>query len=121
MPIMDSLSKIGRYLEDGASNVAIKSGNLIETTKLNIAISSEDKMINEIYQDIGRKIYRDYKENKISDKRLIDKCEEISKIEKDIAAIKRKILKINEKKLCKKCGAEMERRATFCPKCGKEQ
>lgn len=121
MPIKDSLFKIGKYLEDGASNVAVKSGNLIELSKLNLAISSEEKMIDEIYIKIGKKIYKDYKENKLSDKNLVDKCEEIDEIKKDIAAIEKKILKIKEKKLCKKCGAEMDKRAEFCPKCGKEQ
>lgn len=121
MPIKDNLSKFGKYLEDGASNVAQKTGTLYEISKLNIAISQEEKMIDDICIKIGRKIYKDYKEKKISDKSLIDKCEEIEQIEKDIASLKKKVLKLKDKKLCKKCGTEMERKATFCPKCGKEQ
>lgn len=121
MALKDNLLKIGKYLEEGASNVAVKSGNLIEISKLNIAISSEEKMIEEIYIKIGKKIYKDFKEGKLNDKRLMDKCKEISEIEKDIASLKKKILKVKDMKTCKNCGAEMEKKAGFCPKCGKEQ
>lgn len=118
---MDSLSKMGKYLENGFSNVAYKSENLIEVSKLNMAISSEEKMIDDICTKIGKKIYKDYKEKKLNDKSLISKCEEIEAIEKDVNVLKKKLLKLKDKKCCKKCGAEMDRRDTFCPKCGREQ
>jgi flagellar motility protein MotE (MotC chaperone) len=121
VPLKDSLSKIGKYLEDGVSNVAYKSENFVEVSKINMAISSEEKMIEDIYKKIGRKIYKDYKEKKVNDKSLIDKCEEIETIEKDINALNKKLLKLKDKKCCKKCGAEMDKTAVFCPKCGREQ
>lgn len=121
MPLKDRLSKIGKYLEDGVSNVAYKSENLIEVSKLNMAISSEEKMVDDICRKIGKKIYNDYKEKKVTDKSLINKCEEIEAIEKDINALKKKLMKLKDKKACKKCGSEMDRGASFCPKCGKEQ
>ncbi|ERI95206.1 hypothetical protein HMPREF1982_00431 [Clostridiales bacterium oral taxon 876 str. F0540] len=121
MALKDNLSKIGKYIEEGVSNVAYKSENLIEISKLNMAISSEEKMIDDIYIKIGQKVYKDYKENKVIDKSLKDKCEEIVEIEKDVNSLKKKLLKIKDKKACKKCGTEMDRDAEFCPKCGKEQ
>lgn len=121
MAIKNGLSKIGKLLEDGFSDIAYKSENFVEVSKLNMAISSEEKMIDDIYVKIGRKVYKDYKEKKINDKALIDKCEEIEAIEKDVNILKKKLLKLKDKKVCKKCGTEMERGAVFCPKCGKEQ
>lgn len=121
MPFKDSLSKIGKYLEDGVSNVAYKSENLVEISKLNLALSSDEKLIDEIYLKIGKKIYKDYLDSKILDKSLIDKCTEIETINKDISIINKKILKLKDKKQCKKCGAAMGKEADFCPKCGKEQ
>jgi Zn finger protein HypA/HybF involved in hydrogenase expression len=121
MPFKDSLLKIGKYLEDGASNVAYKSENLIEISKLNLALSSDEKLIDEIYLKLGKRIYKDYLDNKIIDKGLKDKCLEIETINKDIEGINKKILKYKNKKQCKKCGTAMEKEAEFCPKCGKEQ
>lgn len=121
MAIKDNLLKIGKYLEVGASSVAVKSGTMIETTKLSMEISANEKAIRELYEKIGERVYRDYTENKISDKHLISKCEEIDHYQKEINSIKKQILKVNDKKCCKKCGAEMDKRAMFCPKCGKEQ
>lgn len=121
MSFKNNLSKIGKYLEDGVSNVAYKSENFIEVSKLNMAISSEEKMVEDIYKTIGKKIYKDYTEKKISDKSIIDKCEEIKEIEKDITVLKKKLLKLKDKKSCKKCGAEMDKWASYCPKCGREQ
>jgi ribosomal protein L40E len=119
--LKNNLSKIGKLLEDGFSDIAYKSENFVEVSKLNMAISSEEKMVEDIYAKIGKKIYEDYKEKKISDKGLIDKCEEIDEIQKDINSLRKKLLKLKDKKACKKCGAEMDRGAVFCPKCGKEQ
>lgn len=121
MPIKDSITKIGKYLENGAQNISYKSGQVFEISKLNMAISSEEKAMEEIYEQIGKKIYKDYKDSKPMDKSLVAKCEQIARIERDIAAMKKKVLKLKDKKLCKKCGYEMERNASFCPKCGKEQ
>lgn len=121
MPIKDSLYKIGKYLETGASSVAIKSGTLIESSKLTMEISTHEKMVKEVYEKIGEKVYKDYKENKLADKNLVDKCEEIDHIKRNINALKKKMLKVNDKKACKKCGAEMDKKATYCPRCGKEQ
>jgi ArsR family metal-binding transcriptional regulator len=121
MPIKDSLSKIGKYIEDGVSNVAYKSENLVGISKLNMAISSDEKKINEIYIKIGEKIYKDYKDGKINDKGIKDKCEEIESIEKDIENLKKKMLKLKEKKLCKVCNTEMYKDDIYCPKCGREQ
>ncbi|SKA88896.1 zinc-ribbon domain-containing protein [Clostridium sp. USBA 49] len=119
--IKDNLSKIGKYIEDGASNAALKSSNFVEISKLNIAISSKEKRIQEIYIKIGEKIYKDFKEGKINNKNIIDKCKEIEEIEKEISSLKKKILKIKDKKNCKNCGLEIDKNAEFCPKCGKEQ
>lgn len=121
MAIKDNILKIPKYVGEGAEAVAKKSEEIIEVSKLNIAISSEQNMIKEIYEKIGRKIYKKYRENKTIDKELIEKCEQISEIEKDIEDIKKKILKIKSRKQCKYCDCSMEKSAAFCPKCGKEQ
>lgn len=121
MPIKDSITKIGKYLENGAQNIGYKSGQILEVSKINMTISSKEKEIEEIYIEMGKKLYKDYKADKLLDKSLAEKCEEIAKIERNIASMKKKVLKLKDKKLCKKCGYEMERNAAFCPKCGKEQ
>jgi lipopolysaccharide biosynthesis regulator YciM len=121
MPIKDSITKIGKYLENGAQNIGYKSGQIFEVSKINMGIASKEKAIEEIYMEIGRKLYKDYKANKLMDKSLTEKCEEITRMERSIASMKKKVLKLKDKKLCKKCGYEMERNASFCPKCGKEQ
>ncbi|MFL0270052.1 zinc-ribbon domain-containing protein [Candidatus Clostridium radicumherbarum] len=121
MAFKDNLFKIGKCLEDGVSNVAYKSENLIEISKLNMSVSSNEKHIDEIYLKIGKKIYKEYADDKVSDSSLIEKCKEIDSINKDIESIKKKILKLKNRKLCKKCGAAMEKEDEFCPKCGKQQ
>lgn len=121
MALKDNLSRLGKYLEDGVSTVAYKSENILEISKLNLTISSQEKLVDEIYTKIGKKIYKDYKENKVGEKGLIDKCEEIDVLSEDIEKIKKKILKLRDKKICKKCSAEMDKQAEYCPKCGKQQ
>lgn len=121
MPFKDSLSKLSEYLETGAGNVAKKSGELIEVSKINMEISSEEKKAYELYAKIGKKIYKRYIEGMEVDKDFISKCKEIEDIEKDIKELKERKLRAKEMKNCRHCYCEMKAEDNYCPRCGKKQ
>jgi hypothetical protein len=108
-------------MEEGAESVAKKSSELIEVSKINLEISSEEKKAYELYAKIGRKIYKRYMEGKEIDKDLISKCKEIEDIESDIKELEEKRLRAKEMKNCKHCYCEMKAEDSYCPRCGKKQ
>jgi len=99
-----------------AKNVAQKSGELVEITKLNLSISSEQDKINKVYAEIGALVYKSFKEGQETE--FVQQCEAIKASEAVIAETKAKILELKNSKTCAQCGAEVTKEVSFCPKCG---
>ena len=79
--------------------------------------------INDIYEEIGKKVYEKHvREENIDIKAdLQEECAKIDSLSKEIEDSRLEILKLNQKRLCAKCSAEIEKGALFCPKCGEKQ
>ena len=79
--------------------------------------------IKDLYEEIGRKVYENHvREENIDIKDLInDDCSKIDMLSKEIEDSRKEILILNNKKMCKKCFAEIEKDAMFCSKCGEKQ
>jgi ribosomal protein L40E len=121
MALIDKLSKIAKSVGDEAVNAAKKSGELIEITKLNHAISNEEDKINAILPKMGNISYQKFKKGESIDPDLVNYCNKIEEINSTIAALKQKILEIKSIRVCQTCESELGLDVTFCPKCGAKQ
>jgi NADH pyrophosphatase NudC (nudix superfamily) len=115
MPFFDNLSK---KVSDAAKTAAKKSGDLVEVTKLNRAISTEEEKARGIYLDIGKTVFTMFQNGQISDDNLMAFCRQIAEINNNIELIKEKILDIKDLNICPTCKHEVEQGTLFCPKCG---
>ncbi|KPU45106.1 double zinc ribbon [Oxobacter pfennigii] len=134
MSFLDNLTK---KVGDAAKVAAKRSEGFMETTKLNMAISSDEGRIKAIYNQLGELTYNKFKAGEISDGELAALCLQIREIENNIAELKEKIEEIRltkdhetaessytppasaeEKKFCSSCGAEVSAGAKFCSSCG---
>ena len=111
-------SKISGYIKDGASKAKKKSVNIIETSKLNIEISSLNKSIRGLYEEIGEGLYKKYLSGKGIDDSFKDYCKEIQSLSKKMGSLRRKILKSKDMCACKFCGTTIAKASSFCPSCG---
>ncbi|HOJ11288.1 MAG TPA: zinc ribbon domain-containing protein [Clostridiales bacterium] len=118
---MAIFENIGKKVTEAAQVAAKKSGELVEVTKLNMNISSEEDRIQKLYEQIGREIYKYFTSEKDIPEELKDVCAEIRSREETIKGIKARILEIKNLQECNACGAELERNIAFCPKCGAKQ
>lgn len=86
-------------------------------------ITENKGKIKDLYGEIGRKIYENYvREENLDIKEFISNdCSKIDVLSKEIEDARKEILVLNNKKMCKKCFAEIERDSMFCPKCGERQ
>lgn len=109
MAFIDDLKKFGK-------NVAQKSSDMVETTKLNMSITQEREKINKLYNEIGAAVYEQYKLG--NDLGLGDKCMQIAEHEAKIEEYQAKILEIKNAMKCPGCGAEVSAETTFCANCG---
>ena len=70
-----------------------KAKDLSEITKLNMAVSESETKINEIYSEIGYKVYCAYRENPLEE--VKDEIGQIRELEEAMEASKLQIQAIN--------------------------
>lgn len=121
MPIHYNFTKIKDSIENNANSAVKKTSEFIEISKLNIDISCEEKKIEALYAKIGEKIYNQYMKDKFVGDNLKKYCKEIDEIKDEILSLKKKILKVQSKKICPLCGNELKSNAIYCEHCGFKQ
>jgi Zn finger protein HypA/HybF involved in hydrogenase expression len=116
--LMAFLGNIGKKVGEAAQAAARKSSEIVEITKLNANISSEEDKIQKLYIQIGKAVYGEFVspgEIKEDFKAL---CSQIAEHEQNIKALREKISEVKGIRQCINCGAELERSQIYCPKCG---
>ncbi len=109
MAFMDDLKKFGK-------NVAQKSSDMVETTKINMSISQEKDKVNKIFYEMGAAVYEQYKAG--NDVGLGEQCMQVAEMEAKIAELQAKIMEIKNTAKCPGCGAEVSAETVFCANCG---
>lgn len=118
MSVFDNITK---RVTDTAKAAAKKSGSMVEVTRLNINIGAEEEKIKKIYTEMGKMLYDDYSEGKITGDEIAGLCGKIDAINGSIEDMKEKILELRNVKACQGCGLELEMEMDFCYKCGRKQ
>ena len=111
------------FFSDLGRKTSETTGKIAKETKLKIKINENKGKITDIYEEIGKKVYEKHiREENIDIKvDLEEECSKIDELSQEIEEARLEILKLNQKRLCSKCGAEIEKGAAFCPKCGEKQ
>ncbi len=78
-----------------------KAKDLSEITKLNMAVSESETKINEIYSEIGYKVYCAYRENPLEE--VKEETGQIRELEEAMEACKLQIQAINAMNSCPRC------------------
>ena len=113
---MDFFDKVGEAITSTSKDVVKKAKDLAETTNLNVQISSQEKIINTAYTEIGKVYYEEHKNE--TDALYIAQFDTIREASEKIAQLKADLTKIKGIKFCATCGAELCGDAAFCSGCG---
>ena len=112
------MSDIRETLTNFTKNVTKTSGDLLKTTKLSMAVSSEQTALKALYHEIGKKVHEIYQYGGTLGKFFDEKYLELEACERKINELKEQIAQIKGVRECSKCGKTVERVSEFCPKCG---
>jgi rRNA maturation endonuclease Nob1 len=115
---MAFLENLGKKVGEAAQAAAKKSNEIVETTKLNSNINSEEDKIQKLYVQLGKAVYERFTQSGAAEDYALEACQAIVEHQKNITALREKIAEIKGIKSCINCGAEMERNQVFCAKCG---
>ena len=93
MSFKDAISKLGDAVKKTADNIAEKSSDMVEISKLNKSIREEEDKISKSLMDIGKNVYQSY----VSGKEAVDlksTCDSITQMHKKLNSLKEQIEKI---------------------------
>lgn len=120
---MEFFDKIGKKASEAYKITADKTGKIAKETKNRLKIGELKTQINEIYGEIGKKVYEKHtREEDIDIKQdLEEQCIKIDALSDEIDELLKECLTLKNKKQCPKCYKEIEKEDKFCPNCGKKQ
>lgn len=120
---MGFFDNLGKKASKAYDVTAEKTGKLAKEAKLRMKINENKSDINDIYKEIGRKIYEKHvrEENIDIKSELEEECTKIDVLSAEIETCLKSILELKDKKQCEQCHAEIDLNNNFCPKCGAEQ
>ncbi|MDR1209727.1 MAG: zinc ribbon domain-containing protein [Clostridiales bacterium] len=114
------MDDIKSTITDLAGNVAKTSSRFLKSTKLSMALSSEEQKLKNLYIEIGKKVHEIYTYGG-SLGGVFDECyARLRELDTRIKDIKREIAESRGLTACPKCGARVDRDSDFCPKCGSQ-
>ncbi|MHB1392121.1 MAG: hypothetical protein ACYCYE_03415 [Clostridia bacterium] len=117
---MDLLNDIGKKITETAKTVTRKSEDIVEVTKLNLTIGSEEDKIKRMLYEIGSELYRNFTDGKPIENYFDSKCNEVKQIEENIKTLKERILLLKGNKTCKTCNSVVDLEVNYCPNCGEK-
>lgn len=120
---MEFFDKLGKKATEAYKVTADKTGKIAKETKLKFKISELKTQINDIYEQIGKKVYEKHvREEEICIKKdLEEQCTKIDVLSDEIDGLLKECLALKDKKQCPKCYKEIEKDDKFCPSCGEKQ
>lgn len=119
---MDFFDKLGKKATEAYKVTADKTGKIAKETKLKFKIGELKSKIEDIYEEIGRKVYEKHvQKEEISANDLLEECKQIDEMSNEIEKIRQECLELKDKKQCPKCFKEIDKNMKFCPECGAKQ
>lgn len=120
---MEFFDKLTKKASETYKGAAEKTGKIAKEAKLKLKISDNKSKINDIYEEIGKKVYQKHSSNEdlCIKQDLEEECARIDELSAEIEGYHKEILELSNEKACTNCGEHMSKDAKFCPKCGTEQ
>ncbi len=114
------VNKISKKAVDTYQMASKATGKFAKEVKLKAKMSENKAKIQELYEDIGKKVYENYvlKQEVNVSQDLINTCSTIDILADEIDDIRMELLKLKDMKQCPNCHYEIYYDFNFCPNCG---
>lgn len=120
---MDLLKKITKKAKETYGAASKKTGEIAKEAKLRMKMNENKAEINDLYQEIGKKVYEKHVLLEEIDIKvdLEEECTKIDILSAEIETYLNQIRELKDKKQCQKCFNEIDLEAKFCNHCGAKQ
>ncbi len=115
----DFFGDLGKNISKYTQRAVTRTGNLVETAKINAQISAEEKEIDKLMRKIGEAVYREKTgKAEMSEKSLEEIIDEINKHKEQAAEYKQNLARVRGMRICTSCGELIPKDVAYCPHCG---
>ncbi len=122
---MDFLDKLGKKASETYKFTAEKTSKIAKEAKIKMTMNENKSKIEELYVEIGKKMYEHHVNPKTIDidmeSVLEDYCIQIDELCDRIEDERKELLSLKDKKQCPNCFSEIELSYKYCPNCGDKQ
>ncbi len=120
---MDFFDKLGKKASETYKVTAEKTSKIAKEAKLKMKMNENKSNIEDIYKEIGKKVYEKHvrEENIDIKKDLEEECTKIDVLSAEIETYLKECLELKDLRQCKNCSSKIEKDAKFCPECGEKQ
>ena len=123
---MEFFDKLGKKATEAYKITADKTGKIAKETKLKLKISELRRNVEDVYEEIGKKVYESHIREEDFAKEEIKQeieglCVKIDVLSDEIEDLLEQCLELRDKKQCKNCFVEMDKEYKYCPNCGVKQ
>ena len=120
---MDFFDKLGKKASETYKVTAEKTSKIAKEAKLKMKMNENKSNIEDIYKEIGKKVYEKHvREEDIDIKKdLEEECTKIDVLSAEIETYLKQCLELKDLRQCKNCSSKIEKDAKFCPECGEKQ
>ena len=115
----DFFGDLGKSITKATQKAAMRTGSLIESTKINAMITAESKSIEKLYLELGELIYERFQDSPVMEDSAVRAiADELDTHLEKISSYRSELAEVRGMKVCPSCGEIIEKNALFCPKCG---
>ena len=120
---MEFFDKLCKKASEAYKVTADKTGKIAKEAKLKMKMADLKGQANDIYMEIGKKVYEKHVKEETLDikKELEEECTKLDVISDEIDSILKECIDLKDKKVCQKCYSQIEKNMKFCPECGAKQ
>ena len=120
---MDFLNKLTKKAKETYGAASKKTGEIAQEAKLKMKMNENKAEIKDLYQEIGKKVYKKHTLSEGIDIKvdLEEECTKIDILSAEIETCLNKIRELKDKKQCPNCFNEIDLESRFCNHCGEKQ
>ena len=120
---MDFFNKLTQKAKATYGAASKKTGEIAKEAKLKMKMNENKAEINDLYQQIGKKVYEKHVLSGEIDIKidLEEECTKIDVLSAEIETCLNQIRELKDKKQCPKCFNEIDLESRFCNHCGEKQ
>ncbi len=122
---MDFFDKLGKEAKKTYKYTTEKTSKIAKEAKLKMQMNEHKGEIEDLYMQIGKKMYEHHVNDKALDidieAVLEEYCIQIDELCDLIEDERKELLTLKDKKQCPNCFCEIDLNCNYCPNCGDEQ